>query len=342
MEKLNWGIIGLGRIAERFSEGFSDVKNARLLSVASKDLTKLDRYKNKYKIQDRYLFNSYEELINCDDIDIVYVALPNSLHHKWVLEIIKKNKNILVEKPATVSFSEADSIKNKLIGKDLFFAEAFMYRYLPQTKSLVDILEHQEIGDLFSMNSCFGINLLTKKKFLFFNKKKKINPKDIKFNKEMGGGSIYDLGCYPSSMSLLINSIISETKNENFQLSNISREIGETGVDVNASAEIFFENGFNSNIFSSFNKNLGNQTEIKGEKGKIILQDTWKGKNIIIELINKKQKEINFENKRNIYSFQIEAISNTILNGIKNLKFPNMSIKETLINMKIIERWLNG
>ena len=109
------------------------------------------------------------------------IATPNSLHHKWVLEIIKKNKNILVEKPATVSFSEADSIKNKLIGKDLFFAEAFMYRYLPQTKSLVDILEHQEIGDLFSMNSCFGINLLTKKKFLFFNKKKKINPKDIKF-----------------------------------------------------------------------------------------------------------------------------------------------------------------
>ena len=126
-------------------------------------------------------------MINCDDIDIVYVALPNSLHHKWVLEIVKKNKNILVEKPATVSFSEADSIKNKLIGKDLFFAEAFMYRYLPQTKSLVDILEHQEIGDLFSMNSCFGINLLTKKKFLFFNKKKKLILKILNLIKKWEG-----------------------------------------------------------------------------------------------------------------------------------------------------------
>ena len=177
MEKLNWGIIGLGRIAERFSEGFLEVNNARLLSVASKNLVKLDSYKNKYKIEEKYLFNSYEELIDCNDIDIVYIALPNSLHHQWVLKIIEKDKNVLVEKPATMNFSEAESIKNKLIGKNLFFGEAFMYRYLPQTKFVIDILQNKDIGEIYSMNSRFGINILTKRKFLFFNKKKKIDPK---------------------------------------------------------------------------------------------------------------------------------------------------------------------
>ncbi len=340
MEKLNWGIIGLGRIAERFSEGFLEVNNARLLSVASKNLVKLDSYKNKYKIEEKYLFNSYEELIDCNDIDIVYIALPNSLHHQWVLKIIEKDKNVLVEKPATMNFSEAESIKNKLIGKNLFFGEAFMYRYLPQTKFVIDILQNKDIGEIYSMNSRFGINLLTKRKFLFFNKKKKIDPKEIRFNKEFGGGSIYDLGCYPSSFSLLINSIINETRVENFTISNVLKEIGETGVDINSSAELSFENGISSKIYSSFKENLGNQSEIIGEKGKIILQDTWKGKNTIIELNNNKQKIIDFKNKQNIYSHQIEKISKNILNGVKHFEFPNMNIKDTLINSKILESWL--
>ena len=278
-------------------------------------------------------------LINCNDIDIIYVALPNSLHHQWVLEIIEKDKHVLVEKPATISFSEAESIKKKLLGKDLFFGEAFMYRYLPQTKLVIDILNSKDIGEVSSMKSSFGINILTKRKFLFFNKKKRINPKDIKFNKELGGGSIFDLGCYPSSFSLLVNSVTNKNNNENFKISNVVKEIGETGVDINSSAELFFENGISSKIYSSFKENLGNQSEIKGERGKIIIDDTWKGKNIVIELNNNK-KIINFENKRNIYSYQIEKISKNILDGIKNFEFPNMNIKDTLVNSKILENWL--
>ena len=80
MRKLNWGIIGLGRIAEIFSEGFSEVNSARLLSVASKDKSKLEKFKKIYNLEERFLFKRYEDLINCKDIDIVYVALPNSLH----------------------------------------------------------------------------------------------------------------------------------------------------------------------------------------------------------------------------------------------------------------------
>ena len=342
MEKLNWGIIGLGRIADSFSRGFFNAKNANLISVASRDNKKLQKYKETYKLEPKFLFNNYDDLIKCKDVDIVYLALPNNLHYHWVSKIIENNKNILVEKPALLNIAEGKSINDKLCGKDIFFTEAFMYRYLPQVKTLVEILQNQELGRVLSMESSFGINLLTKKKFIFFNTKKKIDLNDRKFKKEMGGGSIYDLGCYPTSFSLLINSILNKTTNDNFTISNIKKEIGETGVDIDSSAKLIFENGFISTVNSSFKKNLGSQTLINAENGEIILPDSWKGEKIIINYKDRKQKIIKFENKTNIYTYQIELISNNLLNGITNSKFPIMDIKETISNIKIIESWLNN
>ena len=341
MEKLNWGIIGLGRIADSFSNGFFDAKNANLIAVASRDNKKLQKYKETFNLETKFLFNNYYDLIKCKDVDIIYLALPNNLHYYWASKIIENNKNILLEKPATLSVFEAVSISKSLEGKDLFFTEAYMYRYLPQIKVLIEILKSQELGEVFSMETSFGINLLTKKKFYFFNKKKKINLDDRKFKKELGGGSIYDLGCYTTSFSLLINSILNKNTN-NFIISNITREIGETGVDVNSSAKLKFDNEFISNIYCSFKENLGSQTVIKAEKGNIIIPDTWKGQDIIVKYKNEKKKIINFKNKKNIYTYQIEQISSNLLNGITKPNFPVMNISETISNIKIIECWLNN
>ena len=174
MEKLNWGIIGLGRIADSFSNGFFDTKNANLIAVASRDNKKLQKYKETFNLETKFLFNNYYDLIKCKDVDIIYLALPNNLHYYWASKIIENNKNILLEKPATLSVFEAVSISKSLEGKDLLFTEASIYRYLPQIKVLIEILKSQELGEVFSMESSFGINLLTKKKFYFLKKKKRL------------------------------------------------------------------------------------------------------------------------------------------------------------------------
>ena len=174
MKKVNWGIIGLGRIAEVFSDAFEEAENAQLLAVASREQKKLDYYKDRFNLEKKFLFNNYEDLILCRDIDIVYIALPNSLHHHWIIKCIKNKKKILVEKPATITFAEATDIKKRLNNNNLFFSEAFMYRYLPQIDLVINIIKKKEIGNLISMETSFGMNLLTKKKFFLFNKKKKL------------------------------------------------------------------------------------------------------------------------------------------------------------------------
>ena len=175
MEKINWGIIGLGNIAQSFSEGFLNVKNARLLAISSSNSSKLEYFKNKYEINDNYIFKRYEDLLNCEDIDVVYIALPNNLHFEWIIKAIKSNKKILVEKPALTNLKNAKIVSDEVINKELFFTEGYMYRYNPQILKTIDIIKSQELGKVISMESFFCKNLLTKKKFIFFKKKKKID-----------------------------------------------------------------------------------------------------------------------------------------------------------------------
>tara|TARA_X000000950_G_C13886724_1_gene649167 strand:- start:1565 stop:2593 length:1029 start_codon:yes stop_codon:yes gene_type:complete len=342
MKKLNWGIIGLGAIAQQFSKAFVETSNSKLLAVASHDFQKLDFFKKQFRIEEKFLYNNYEDLINCRDIDIVYIALPNSFHFQWVNESIKNNKNTLVEKPATLNFEEAKIIKKILLDKNIFFAEAFMYRYHPQINYILNLIENNEIGNLISMESSFGINILSKKRFLFLEKKKKINTSDRKFNKRLGGGCILDLGCYPSSFSLLINSLKNKIDNCDFKLSKIVKKIGETGVDVDSGAEILFKNGFKSKIEASFKKDIGNASIIRGEYGYITINNTWNGNDSVILSAKNNNKTKVFLESKNIYSYQIEQISKNILDGRKTVTYPGMNLDETLLNMKIIDKWLNA
>ena len=343
MDNINWGILGLGDIAHTFSKGFEDTSNAKLLAVASKDLEKLNKFKDKFNVENKFLFNDYEDLINCKEVDIIYIALPNFLHHHWALKSIRNKKHTLVEKPATLNLKEIENIKKNLNGEKIFFGEAFMYRYHPQIETILDIIKNNDIGNLLNMKSQFGTNFLSKKKFWFFDKKKKIDPNNRLFSKKLGGGCILDLGCYPSSFSLLISSLASNKDNLEIKLSNIFREMGETNVDVDCYAKIIFGDNFFSEIYASFKKDLGRKTEIYGEKGSIVINDSWFGSKSIIKKDYKGEQIININNiKKSIYSYQIENISEVILNNLYEPKFPGISLNESIMNMKIIEHWQNA
>jgi hypothetical protein len=149
------------------------------------------------------------------------------------------------------------------------------------------------------------------------------------------------LGCYTTSFSLLICSLLAEINTKNIEIKNINREIGDSGVDVHSNAELRFINGFKSKVYASFKENLGAQSIINGERGSLLLNDTWFGNKNIIKIIGQKKKEISFKSYKNIYSHQIEDISNNLINGIKDSTFPVCGINESILNSKILHGWLN-
>jgi len=341
VKKVNWGIIGLGAIALQFANGFKFTNNAKLLGVASKDLNKIKNFQTEFNIDKDYCFNNYNNLLENKDIDIIYIALPTSHHYEWISKSLERGKKVLVEKPATMNSSELIDIKKRYFSKEVFFSEAFMYMYHPQIKQTIELITNGEIGDLISMESSFGNDILTKKNLFGFKKRKKLNPENRLYNKKMGGGAILDLGCYPVSFSTLIASKISTINYDKIQVLNKQKEIGVTDVDLDSYMELHFENNFTSKVSASFTKNLGKKTIIIGSKGEICIEDTWLANPAIISIKNEDKKELKINSNENIYSYEIESLSQCILENKYTTDFPGITINDIIGNMKILDEWIS-
>tara|TARA_B100000401_G_scaffold108806_1_gene70917 strand:- start:1164 stop:2192 length:1029 start_codon:yes stop_codon:yes gene_type:complete len=338
MSIINWGIIGLGNIAYKFASAFEEVSNSKIVSVASNDPKKLSSFQKQFKINAEKCYDNYEKVILNNEVDIVYIALPHNFHFEWIMRCISLKKSVLTEKPATINYEQMTKINENLNKTKIFFSEGFMYRFHPQTLELINIIKQNEIGELLNMQSYFGVNIVEKKNIFGF-KRIKINKKSRLFDKSLGGGSILDLGCYPSSLSLLIASLKSDDYKKKFILTDIKKTIGSSDVDLEAFSKINFYNEFTSNIGSSFKRNLGKSSIIIGSKGKIILPDSWHCETLNI-IVNGNDYKIN-QKYKNIFSYEIENISNSLLNNEIEPKYPAIKRDETEMNMNILTRWLN-
>ena len=336
---VKWGIIGLGNIAFEFAKSFYNSDNADLIAVASTSNEKLIKFKQNFNIEKENLYNSYQKLLENEDIDIVYIALPNSFHFEWILKAIEKNKNILVEKPAFVSLKEAEIIFNHKNLKNIFFGEGYMYRYHPQISEMIKIIKSSGIGKPISMVSNFGIKFIKKKNLFSF--RKKIDKNKRIFNKKLGGGVILDLGCYTTSMSLLVASSIDNLDMTNYKLTDIQTDYLYSDIDVHSFAKINFDNKFMSYVSASFTENVGKKTSILGDSGKIILENSWNSNQNIMELSGKINKKEIFKNTKNIYTLEIENVSKDIIENKKESNFPGINKKEIFCNAKLINNWIN-
>ena len=330
---IKWGIIGLGTIADKFAETLIEIENAELIAISSSKVKKLDQFGKRYKIKDIYKFNNYQKILECDDIDAIYIATVNTSHYKIIQKAIEFGKNILCEKPVTINSYEFEKIVLKLKEKKLFFSEAMPYRFHPQTKVIIEIIRAGEIGHIISADIVFGFAI---NKLLQF-----ISPNNRLFD-ELGGGTILDTGCYCTSFALLLANLIdSPSESIKFNFSDVSATINRRNVEDFAKAKVIFKNNFVANLQTSFKKKMQNNVIIYGTSGKIIIPNPWfPEKNSFIEVQNKFKKYR--EEIKSYYSpraFIIETVSNLIKNNHREAQFPLMSWKDSLDNMKMIDEW---
>ena len=342
MTKVNWGIIGLGNIANKFAEGFSIINNATIKGVASLNTNNLQSFQKKFQVSNEFSFNSYEKLISCPDIDIIYIALPNSLHSSNIIESIKKKKRVLVEKPAFINHHDFKKVESLIKNEKIFFTEAFMYRYLPYLQKIKEIIQNNILGKVIEMESTFNIKVYKQRNFLGI-KIRKPNYDNRLFNKSLGGGAILDLGCYPLSLSTFVNSLTYNVKLNDISLQNVNSTYCESDVDIFSKITLNFDNKFKSNITCSFKDKPSQQTIINFENGSLTIDQSWTpDQDMSIKLTKGNEKsKIDFKNNENIYSYQIQKISDQILNKEITPQFPSMTMKEIEINTKLLDDWIN-
>jgi predicted dehydrogenase len=160
------------------------VHEAQILAIASRDPKRAYAMAKKHGIP--RVHQTYSALLADDDIDAIYIPLPNSLHAKWTIRALKAGKHVLCEKPFASNAQEAEEMAQMARETRLVLSEAFAYRYHPLTARVREILASGEIGSIqhFDAQFCFLLP----------------SPKNIRFNYELAGGALMDCGCYPVSL----------------------------------------------------------------------------------------------------------------------------------------------
>lgn len=188
--QVRWGILGAAAIAKRaVIPGIAGSTTGELFAIASRDGVSARRMAEEFSIPKWY--QGYEALLADPDVDAVYIPLPNHLHREWTMRAAEAGKHVLCEKPAALNAAQAQEMVQACERYQVRFAEAFMYRYHPRYRALKGILASGEIGELRGIHATFTFN----------NAGDRDN---IRYRQAMGGGALYDVGCYPISAARLI------------------------------------------------------------------------------------------------------------------------------------------
>ena len=322
---IKWGVIGLGNMAQKFANSIKETDNAKLIAVSSLNSEKLKIFKNNFQIDKKLVFNNYNDLVKCDEIDAVYIATLNNTHLDLIKLCAENKKNILCEKPMSLNIEEAKIAANHIKKFNVMFYEAVAYTSHAQTKTFIDLMNENNIGKVLSIHATFGFKV------------KKITPKSRIFNKSLGGGAILDIGCYPFSFLNLICK-----NNEIIEFKSVKGSFAITGVDDSAEANLIIGNNIRSNIKVSFKENLDNKTIINGESGSLILSNPWLPEIKSFVQVNHKHSSYKkfITSDKSVFGNQIQNVSAKIQDKKMNDNFL-VNIQDSLKIMNNLTIWSN-
>lgn len=194
-------------------------KNAELIAIAGRSAEKAQRYAETFGIPKAY--GSYDEILSDPEVEAVYIPLPNDIHIKWVTAALRAGKHVLCEKPLAMNAGEVEEMFRTAKDCGKYLMEAYAYLHSPYVQSLKDEVASGIIGDVDYIDTAFVTQGYKE---------------DFRLHKEFGGGAMYDLGCYCTTMILsLIDSDVEFVK--------ASAEFSDLGVDVLTSGQMRFRNG---------------------------------------------------------------------------------------------------
>jgi xylose dehydrogenase (NAD/NADP) len=243
-EILRWGLLSTARINRVLIPPLRISKRNKLLAVASRSQEKADAYARENKIPRPH--GSYEALLNDPEIDVIYNPLPNHLHAEWTIRAVEAGKHVLCEKPLALSLAEVDAIADAAKKHGRIVTEAFAYRSHPQTRKVKEIIETGKLGKVRMVHGSFTFVMN--------------NPDDVRWKPEMGGGSLWDIGCYPLSFTRWV---LGAEPQDVFGW----QVIGPTGIDETFAAQLRFPGEVYFQLNCSFKIPSHEFMEIVGEEG---------------------------------------------------------------------------
>ena len=224
MTRLRFGVLGTGAINRAVVPGIQQAPDCDVVAIASRTLDRGRAAADELTI-DR-AFGSYEALLASDEVEAVYISLPNHLHAEWTIAAARAGKHVLCEKPLAMDAVEAAEMVAFCESAGVVLMEAFMYRLHPLWIRTIELVQRGAIGTLVSVQSWFS----------YFND----DPANIRNISEYGGGALLDIGCYCVDLSRTLFG------DEPSALQASARFDPASGVDTLTSAVLEFRGGLAS------------------------------------------------------------------------------------------------
>lgn len=282
MKTIKWGIIGLGRIANKFATDLATIKDAELVAVASRNQENANAFAKKYKVDKAY--NSYADLAKDINVDAVYIATPHSFHKEHTILCLQSKKAVLCEKPFAMNLQEVEEMIAVAQENNVLLMEALWTYFLPHYTYVLDLIQTEKYGKIKDLKADFG----------FYNE---YDTTRRLFKKEVGGGSLLDIGIYPIFAAL--------------------STLGKP--NTIAADATFFENGADASCTVKFNYNNAKAT-LKStlleatkteaiftlEKAVLKINGYFHEPTTVSVIINGVEEVVDFNYKTIGYSFEIE------------------------------------
>ncbi|HEY8843236.1 MAG TPA: Gfo/Idh/MocA family oxidoreductase [Gaiellaceae bacterium] len=286
-----WGLLSTARINERIIEAARESDRAHVLAVASRDAARAEAYAREHGIERSY--GSYEALLADPDVEGVYISLPNSLHVGWALRALDAGKHVLCEKPLSRHPDQVEQAFDRAEASGLVLSEGFMWRHHPQTAKLVDLVAGGAIGPLRVVRDSFSFQLAAVH-----------GAEDARFDPDLDGGSLMDVGCYCLSAIRLLAG-----EPERLQGQQL---LGPTGVDVCFAAALALPDGRLGHFDCGFVLPSRSELEVVGEEASLFVAQPFQIRSPGIELRRPDGSEWIVVEPANSYRLELENVSDAI------------------------------
>ena len=289
--RLRWGLLGTARINDRFIPALRNSKFSELCAVASRTAEHATEFAREWKIPKTYA--SYDDLLADPHIDVVYNSLPNHLHAEWTIKAAQAGKHVLCEKPFALSTAEALSMAAAAEQAGVYLTEALVYRHYDQTRKVMEMIHNGEIGDVLVLRGVFTFSLN--------------RPDDFRWKPEYGGGSLWDVGCYPVSFLNMIGGGAPQTV---FAM----QRMAASGVDETLVGQMQYSGDVLGQFVGSFNLSRNVGVEIQGTRGMLAVTSPFgmSEHNQVILKKNDKEKQFSFKID-NRFQNQVDDFARSII-----------------------------
>jgi D-xylose 1-dehydrogenase (NADP+, D-xylono-1,5-lactone-forming) len=287
-----WGTLSTARINGLVLEGASESELSEFVAVASRERDRGERFAAEHRIE--RVHDSYEALLADDDVEAVYIPLPNSMHVDWSVRALEAGKHVLCEKPLARGAAAVERAFAVAERAGRLLSEGFMWRHNPQTRRLRELLEDGAVGRLRHLRSSFSFML--------------DDPANVRLSPDLAGGALMDVGCYCVSGSRLFAGAEPES------VLGTARTSG--GVDVRFAGMLRFPGEVTAGFECGFDMAPRHDLELVGTDGSLFAADPWHCRRPGIELRRPGEAGERIEvEAANSYALELDDMSAAIRDG---------------------------